>query len=120
MYKRQEYIFCNEVGARKTKLQFLNKLRRAQRAVKFEKEKGSHCIRRTVASRMNSAGIALEEIRRWLGHTDLETTLKYIYNPFRESETNEKIKNNSILTSPDHWNRADQTSYDRTVHILHD
>lgn len=48
---------------------------------------------------MNSAGIALEEIRRWLGHTDLETTLKYIYNPFRESETNEKIKNNSILTT---------------------
>lgn len=94
-----EYIFCNEVGARKTKLQFLNKLRRAQRAVEFEKEKGSHCIRRTVASRMNSAGIALEEIRRWLGHTDLETTLKYIYNPFRESETNEKIKNNSILTT---------------------
>lgn len=74
-----EYIFCNEVGARKTKLQFLNKLRRAQRAVKFEKEKGSHCIRRTVASRMNSAGIALEEIRRWLGHTDLETTLNVGY-----------------------------------------
>lgn len=94
-----EYIFCNEIGARKTKLQFLNKLRRAQRAVKFEKEKGSHCIRRTVASRMNASGIALEEIRRWLGHTDLETTLKYIYNPFRESETNEKIKNNSILTT---------------------
>lgn len=93
-----EYIFCNEVGARKTKLQFLNKLRRAERAIGFEKEKGLHCIRRTVASRMNVSGIALDEIRRWLGHTDLETTLKYIYNPFREDIT-KKIKNNSILTA---------------------
>ena len=49
--------------------------------------------------RMNASGMALEEIRRWLGHTDLETTLKYIYNPFREDETKEKIKNNSILTT---------------------
>ena len=67
--------------------------------MKFEKEKSSHCIRRTVASRMNASGIALEEIRRWLGHTDLETTLKYIYNPFRADETNEMIRNNSILTT---------------------
>ena len=94
-----EFIFCNGVGARNTKLQFLNKLRRAERTLEYEKEKGSHCIRRTVASRMNASGIALDEIRRWLGHTDLETTLKYIFNPFREDETNEKIKNNSILTT---------------------
>lgn len=94
-----EYIFCDNVGVRKTKLQYLNRLRRAEKALKFEKEKSSHCIRRTVASRMNASGIALEEIRRWLGHTDLETTLKYIYNPFRADETNEMIRNNSILTT---------------------
>ena len=76
-----------EWGARKTKLQSLNKLRRTERATGFEKEKGLHCIRRTVASRMNVSGIALDEIRHWLGHTDLETTHKYIYNPFREDET---------------------------------
>lgn len=48
-----EFIFCNGVGARKTKLQYLNKLRRAERTLEYEKEKESHCIRRTVASRMN-------------------------------------------------------------------
>lgn len=59
--------------------------------------KRSHCIRRTVASRMDAAGWNLEEIRKWLGHTRASTTLTYIFNPFRESETRKKVKKLSIL-----------------------
>ena len=51
----------------------------------------------TVASRMNVDGWSLEEIRRWLGHTSKETTLKYIFNPYRQDEMKEKRKKTSIL-----------------------
>jgi len=41
---------------------------------------------------MNVDGWSLEEIRRWLGHTSKETTLKYIFNPYRQDEMKEKRK----------------------------
>ena len=46
---------------------------------------------------MDAGGWALDEIRRWLGHTNKETTLKYLYNPYRESETKCRVKKTSIL-----------------------
>lgn len=94
-----EFIFCDEFGTRKTKLQMLNRLRRAEKSLGWENIKCSHCIRRTVASRMDANHIALDEIRRWLGHTDTRTTLMYIFNPYREDKTRELIKNCSILST---------------------
>lgn len=94
-----EYIFCNEYGERKLKIQFINKLIRTENVLGYEKAKGTHCIRRTVASRMNASGIPLDEIRRWLGHTDSRTTLGYIFNPYRENETKKKIMENSIIVN---------------------
>ena len=49
--------------------------------------KRSHAIRRTYASTLQSAGIPIDEIRRQLGHSDLQTTLDYLYNPLTDSET---------------------------------
>lgn len=99
-----EFIFVKEDGSRADKMVFVHRLEKAEIALGWqEKEnmKRSHCIRRTVASRMDAMGWGLEEIRRWLGHTTKETTLKYIYNPFRESETKEKVKKSSILHTND-------------------
>lgn len=53
--------------------------------------KSAHDIRRTVASVMYSNGIALDEIRRILGHKDEKTTLGYIFNPYSDNETNKMI-----------------------------
>ncbi|EHE96286.1 tyrosine-type recombinase/integrase [Enterocloster citroniae] len=92
-----EYVFVNADGSRANKMQFIHRLTKAEIALGWEKFKYSHCIRRTVASRMNAEGWVLDEIRRWLGHTSKETTLKYLYNPYRESETKCRVKKTSIL-----------------------
>ena len=49
--------------------------------------KSSHKIRKTYASRLNSSGVPLDAIREQLGHSNLQTTLGYIYNPLTEKET---------------------------------
>jgi len=95
-----EYVFIKEDGARADKMVFVHRLEKAEIALGWKESgnmKRSHCIRRTVASRMNANGWALDEIRRWLGHTMTSTTLTYLYNPFRESETQKRVKKMSIL-----------------------
>lgn len=49
--------------------------------------KSSHKIRKTYASKLNASGVPLDAIREQLGHSDLATTLSYIYNPLTEKET---------------------------------
>lgn len=95
-----EFIFTKADGSRAEKMVFVHRLEKAEISLGWREKdnmKRSHCIRRTVASRMDASGWTLEEIRRWLGHTTTATTLKYIYNPFRESETKRKVKQLSIL-----------------------
>ena len=53
--------------------------------------KSSHKIRKTYASLLNSKGVPLDAIREQLGHTTLQTTLGYIYNPLTEKETYDLI-----------------------------
>ena len=55
--------------------------------------KSSHKIRKTYASRLNANGVPLDAIREQLGHTNLQTTLSYIYNPLTEKETYSLISN---------------------------
>lgn len=49
--------------------------------------KSSHKIRKTYASNLNACGVPLDCIREMLGHSNLNTTLGYIYNPLTEKET---------------------------------
>lgn len=51
--------------------------------------KRSHKIRKTYASRLNAYGVPIDAIREQLGHSELSTTLSYIYNPLTGN-----IKNN--------------------------
>lgn len=94
-----EYIFCNPDGNRATKIQFVHRLTKAEIALGWKEFKYTHCIRRTVASRMDAEGENLEAIRQQLGHTDIATTFKYLKNPFRESETRKRRKATSILAT---------------------
>lgn len=96
----EEYVKGeSKAGKRQTKTQPIKKLRALETKLKYEEAKGTYCIRRTVASVKNADGIPLDEIRRWLGHTTKETTLKYIFNPYREDKTAELSKVKSILTN---------------------
>ena len=46
-----------------------------------------HKLRKTYASRLNAAGIPLDQIRANLGHASLTATLGYIYNPLTPEES---------------------------------
>lgn len=49
--------------------------------------KSSHKIRKTYASMLNANGVPLDYIREMLGHSEVSTTLSYIFNPLTEDET---------------------------------
>ena len=49
--------------------------------------KRSHKLRKTFASVLDSNGVSLEIIRNQLGHRDIVTTMRYIYNPRTNDET---------------------------------
>ncbi len=49
--------------------------------------KSTHKMRKTYASNLNASGVPLDCIRELLGHSNLNTTLGYIYNPLTEKET---------------------------------
>ena len=53
--------------------------------------KSTHKMRKTFASNLNASGVPLDCIRELLGHSNLNTTLGYIYNPLTEKETYELI-----------------------------
>ena len=55
--------------------------------------KRSHKIRKTYASRLNAFGVPIDAIREQLGHSELSTTLSYIYNPLTEDATYSMIAN---------------------------
>jgi site-specific recombinase XerD len=43
------------------------------------------------ASLLSANGVPLDAIRELLGHSDLQTTLGYIYNPLTDTETADLI-----------------------------
>lgn len=55
--------------------------------------KSTHKIRKTYASMLNAFGVPIDAIREQLGHSELSTTLSYIYNPLTEDETYSMISN---------------------------
>jgi len=53
--------------------------------------KSTHKMRKTYASNLNANGVPLDCIREMVGHSNLSTTLEYIYNPLTEKETYDLI-----------------------------
>jgi len=49
--------------------------------------KSTHKMRKTYASMLNANGVPIDYIREMLGHSNLSTTLGYIYNPLTETQT---------------------------------
>lgn len=58
-----------------------------------KRTKSTHKMRKTFASNLNANGVPLDCIRELLGHSNLNTTLSYIYNPLTEEETYKRISN---------------------------
>lgn len=76
------YIFVDDSGRRKTASALQKRLIYAQVGKNGDTAgcgvKRIHCQRRTVGTRIAKA-LGLEAARQWLGHTDIATTLRYIY-----------------------------------------
>jgi len=85
------YIFTRE-GERLRARQIQYVLDKYQERSGMEVRKASHKIRKTYASNLSAAGVPIDEIREQLGHSNLSTTYKYIFNPLTEAETYERIK----------------------------
>ena len=49
--------------------------------------KSTHKMRKTYASNLSANGVPIDCIRELLGHSNLTTTMGYIYNPLTETET---------------------------------
>ena len=87
--KQGEYIFMRN-GERITARQVayvLEKFAERQGVM----TKSTHKMRKTYASNLNANGVPLDCIREMLGHSNLSTTLEYIYNPLTEKETYDLI-----------------------------
>ena len=95
LYKRtnpkiDDYIFVKD-GKRITARQIAYLLEKYAKDKNIS-VKSSHKIRKTFASRLNASSVPLDEIKNLLGHSNLETTLKYLYNPLTTEETRNIIQ----------------------------
>ena len=83
-----EYVFSDAQGRRKTSSALQKRFIYAQVGKGGDKAasgvKRIHCQRRSVGTRIAKYK-GLEAARIWLGHTDLQTTLRYIYTPPKPS-----------------------------------
>lgn len=88
--RTSDFIFVRD-GKRITARQIAYVLEKyAQRA--GIKTKSTHKMRKTYASILSAAGVPSDCIRVLLGHSNLSTTLSYIYNPLTEEATYNLIK----------------------------
>lgn len=87
--RQDDYIFMRD-GKRITSIRISTILRKYARYMGVPM-KSSHKLRKTYASVLNANGVPLDCIREMLGHSSLQTTLSYIYNPLSEEETYNKI-----------------------------
>jgi integrase/recombinase XerD len=73
------------------KLDFLDCLKDAAKRAGLEKENfWLHKFRATFATRCLWAGVDLRTVQSWLGHSDIESTMRYL-KPSRSRQTREKV-----------------------------
>jgi integrase len=73
------------------KLNFLDDLKAVAERAKLDKDNfWLHKFRATFATRCLWAGVDLRTVQSWLGHTDMESTMRYL-KPSRTKETNVKV-----------------------------
>jgi site-specific recombinase XerD len=75
----------------KPKLDFLDGLKAVAERAKLDKKSfWLHKFRATLATRCLWAGIDLRTVQLWLGHSDMESTMRYL-KPSRSQQVREKV-----------------------------
>lgn len=87
--RQGDFIFMRK-GTRMTSIRIATILKKFAKYTDMPL-KSSHKIRKTYASILYAHGVPLDCIREMLGHSDIKTTLDYIFNPLCEEETCKRI-----------------------------
>jgi integrase len=78
-------------GGCKPKLDFLDCLKAVAKRAKLNQDKfWLHKFRATFATRCLWAGVDLRTVQQWLGHSDMESTMRYL-KPSRSQQVHEKV-----------------------------
>ena len=85
----QEYLFERD-GERITSRQITYILEKYASKSKIP-AKRRHKIRKTLASSLNANGVPVDTIRECLGHSTLQTTMAYLYDPLTSDESYNRI-----------------------------
>ena len=93
-WKKKADKTCNLVFATKgcnVKMNFLDDLKAAAERAKLNKDDfWLHKFRATFATQCLWAGVDLRTVQQWLGHSDLESTMRYL-KPARSQAVHEKV-----------------------------
>jgi len=76
--KRRGYIFKTKDGDLRLN-NILTNLKRLAKKAGIEKNVTIHLLRHTCCSHLIMAGIDLPTVRKWMGHSDIKTTLRYAH-----------------------------------------
>ena len=86
-----DYLFLGENGKRIHIRAVDNRIRKLCRRAGIEPAKSAHDIRRTVATRLYRNTHDIELVRRFLGHSDVQTTWGYIVDIDSEKEDRQRV-----------------------------
>ncbi len=87
----EDYLFLGENGKRIHIRAVDNRIRKFCKRAGIEPAKSAHDIRRTVATRLYRSTHDIELVRRFLGHSDVQTTWGYIVDIDAEKEDRQRI-----------------------------
>jgi integrase len=94
LWKAKSDKTCNLVfptAGRRPKLDFLDCLKGCAERTKLDPENfWLHKFRATFATRCLWAGVDLRTVQQWLGHSDMESTMRYL-KPSRSQQVREKV-----------------------------
>lgn len=90
-FQDEDFLFLGEKGERIHIRAVDNRIRKLCGRAGIEPAKSAHDIRRTVATRLYRCTHDIELVRRFLGHSDVQTTWGYIVDIDGEAEDRRKV-----------------------------
>ena len=86
LYEEEDIEEINKyVFPKYTIRQFEDSLVDTAKKIGFNQIITSHCLRRSVATKLSSMGMPIEEVRDFLGHAEISTTTAYIIKPKQDA-----------------------------------
>jgi integrase/recombinase XerD len=79
-------LFLNQYGKRLTGASMAERLQQLKEKAAIDKEAGLHILRHSIATHLLQSGMEMEQIKRFLGHSSLESTQIYTHIKYETTE----------------------------------